>query len=95
MAKKATGSQKLYRNAGTTELVFEGVIMEPGAEFEVTLTPEHETQLIAGGHIEVLRDQSAKADRAQAQAAEDAAPSTASATAAEDTNGSRKARGGK
>ena len=70
MAKKATGAQKLYRNAGITELVFEDTPIEPGAEFRATLTPEHEMQLLQGGHLEILEDQSTAADQAQAAAAE-------------------------
>ncbi len=67
-AKK--GNQKLYRNAGASELVFEGVAMEPGSEFHATLAPEQEMQLLQGGHIEILQDQTTKADKAQASAAE-------------------------
>ena len=71
MAKgKATGSQKKYKNTGVTTLVFEGVEMEPGSEFEATLDPDHELQLLTGGHLEILQDQSSRADRAQAEAAE-------------------------
>ena len=69
MAKKPTSDQKLYRNAGVSPLVFEGQEMEPGSEFRATLTPEHELQLLTGGHIEILQDQSPRADRAQAEAA--------------------------
>lgn len=80
MSKKTTGAQKLYRNAGASELVFEGQVMEPGAEFRVTLTPEHEQQLLTGGHIEILEDQSKTADAAQADAAETATDAPAVAT---------------
>ena len=69
--KKATGSQKLYRNAGVTELVLEDKVMEPGSKFLASLSPEQEIQFLQGGHIEILQDQSARADQAQAQAAED------------------------
>lgn len=69
MAKKPTSDTKLYRNAGVSPLVFEGEEMEPGSEFRASLDPDLETQLLAGGHIEILEDQSAKADRAQAEAA--------------------------
>jgi len=69
MAKKPSSDTKLYRNAGVSPLVFEGQEMEPGSEFRASLDPDLETQLLAGGHIEILEDQSAKADRAQAEAA--------------------------
>ena len=69
MAKKAAGGLKLYRNAGVSPLVYEGEEMEPGSEFRAALDPDLEVQLLAGGHIEILEDQSAKADRAQAEAA--------------------------
>ena len=74
MAKHASktrtnASQKLYRNAGASPLVFEGIQMEPGDEFYVTLDPVHETQLIQGGSLEILKDQSAEADRLQEEEA--------------------------
>lgn len=68
MAKKATGDQKLYRNAGVSGLVFEGVEFEPGSEFTATLDADQEMHLVAGGHLEILQDQSTSADRAQAAA---------------------------
>jgi len=80
MTKKATGAQKLYRNAGASELVFEGQVMEPGSEFRATLTPEHEQQLLGGGHIEILEDQSKAADKAQADAAESGTDAPVAAT---------------
>ena len=64
------GSQKKYRNAGVSTLEFEGQSLEPGSEFLATLEPHHEQQLLIGGHLEILEDQSAKADKAQAEAAE-------------------------
>ena len=70
MAKKPTKDQKLYRNAGVSTLIFEGEEFEPGSEFRATLDPDHELQLLSGGHLEILEDQSARADRAQAEAAE-------------------------
>lgn len=69
MAKKPSSDTKLYRNAGVSPLVFEGKEMEPGSEFRASLDPDLETQLLAGGHIELLEDQSDKADRAQAETA--------------------------
>lgn len=69
MAKKPSSDMKLYRNAGVSPLVFKGEEMEPGSEFRASLDPDLETQLLAGGHIEILEDQSAKADQAQAEAA--------------------------
>lgn len=71
MAKK--GDQKKYRNAGGTDLVFEGVTLHPGDEFLATLDPDHELQLLQGGHIEILQDQSTAADEAQAKVAEEGA----------------------
>jgi hypothetical protein len=65
--KKVLGDHKLYRNAGISELVFEGQVFEPGSEFRATLPPEQEMQLLAGGHLEVLQDQSAAADKAQSE----------------------------
>lgn len=70
MAKKPTSDQKLYRNAGVSSLMIEGVEMEPGSEFRATLDPEFETQMLSGGHLELLQDQSERADQAQARAAE-------------------------
>lgn len=80
MAKKTSKDQKLYRNAGVSFLVLEGVEIEPGAEFRATLDPHHETQLLQGGHLEILEDQSAKADADQAAAAEAAEPVPGSVT---------------
>jgi hypothetical protein len=49
--------------------------MEPGSEFLASLDPEQEMHWITGGHIEILQDQSAAADRAQAAEADgDTAP---------------------
>jgi hypothetical protein len=69
MAKKPSSAQKLYRNAGVTTLVIEGKDMEPDSEFEASLDPDYEMQMLQGGHLEILRDQSAKADEAQASEA--------------------------
>ncbi len=69
MAKKPTHDQKLYRNAGVTTLVIEGKEMEPDSQFEASLDPAYEMQMLQGGHLEILRDQSAKADQEQAEAA--------------------------
>jgi hypothetical protein len=69
MAKKPTSEKKLYRNAGVTTLVIEGQDMEPDSQFEASLDPAYEMQMLQGGHLEILRDQSAKADEAQAEAA--------------------------
>lgn len=71
MAKKSTKDQKLYRNAGVSTLVFEGQDFEPGSEFRASLDPDQELQLLTGGHIEILEDQSARADRAQAEEADE------------------------
>ena len=64
------GTQKKYRNSGVSTLEFEVIPMEPGSEFEATLDPEQEMQLMLGGHLEILQDQSAAADKAQAAAAD-------------------------
>ena len=69
MTKKPTSDTKLYRNEGAAPLVFEGEQMEPGSEFRASLDPDLELQLLAGGHIVILEDQSAKADKAQADTA--------------------------
>lgn len=81
------GAQKLYRNAGASQLVFEGVTMEPGSEFRATLPPEQEQQLLLGGHLEILEDQSAKADAEQAALAEEG---TETNVAAEGSTNRRK-----
>lgn len=70
MAKKALGDQKTYRNAGVSTLCFEGQDFEPGSEFKATLPPEQEMLLLQGGHLEIVQDQSASADRAQAAEAD-------------------------
>ena len=63
--KKATGDKKRYRNAGVTELVIEGKSINPDDEFEASLDPVYEMQMLAGGHLEILRDQSSAADQAE------------------------------
>lgn len=69
MTQKKAGDKKRYRNAGVSQLILEGVEINPGDEFETFLEPHHETQLLMGGHIELLKDQSEAADRAQAEEA--------------------------
>lgn len=64
--KKPTGNTKRYLNQGVSRLVLEGVSILPGDEFEALLHPEHEQQLIAGGHISILRDVSPETERRQA-----------------------------
>ena len=76
-----TGDKKKYRNTGVSELIFkddegEDLVCEPGSEFEVFLTPEHEQQLLAGEHIEIVKDQSRQADLKQAAEAGEAPAST-------------------
>jgi hypothetical protein len=74
-ARRAAGAQKKYRNAGVSTLEVDGIDMEPGSEFLASLDPEQEMHWITGGHIEILQDQSAAADRAQAAEADgDTAP---------------------
>lgn len=72
MAKgnKKMGAQKLYRNEGVTQLLIEGKEINPGQEFEASLDVDYEMQMLMGGHLVVLRDQSTRADQAQAAAAE-------------------------
>lgn len=64
------GDKKLYRNAGVSTLHIGDELIEPGAEFTASLQPEFETQLLMGGHLELLKDRSAAADKAEADAAE-------------------------
>ena len=71
MATKSQSDKKLYRNAGVTHLVIEGEDIAPGDEFRAQLSPEFEMQMFTGGHLELLQDQSRRADEAQAQAAEE------------------------
>lgn len=71
--KKPTGDHKRYRNSGVTTLVIEGKELNPGDEFEASLDPDFETQMFAGGHLEMLQDQSRAADEAQARTAEETA----------------------
>lgn len=92
MAKKASGDQKLYRNAGVSFLVLEGVEIEPGAEFRATLDPAHEAQLLEGGHVEILQDQSARADAAQAAAAEAGETTPGAAVVTEEEPSRRRSR---
>lgn len=73
MAKKS-GNQKTYRNEGVTQLVFEDQEIDPGTEFRATLEPTHEMQLLAGGHISIVQDQSVAADREQATEAGEVEP---------------------
>lgn len=75
--KKATGSQKRYRNSGVTTLVIEGQEINPDDEFTATLDPDYELQMFMGGHLELLQDQSSAADKAQAEGAEAGAVNTA------------------
>jgi hypothetical protein len=63
------GEMKLYRNTGVTALVPDGVRCEPGSEFRAQLDPDLEMQWLVGGHIEILQDQTEKADRQEAAAA--------------------------
>ena len=71
--KKAGGPLKLYRNEGVSTLVIEGKELHPGDEFRAALEPEFEMQMLMGGHLVILEDQSVAADQAQAQAAEEGA----------------------
>lgn len=68
------GSEKLYRNAGVSEVIIEDIIMSPGDEFRASLDPHFEGQMLAGGHLEILEDQSQEADEAQAAEAEGREP---------------------
>jgi len=70
VSKKKLGSHKLYRNEGVSQLLIEGKEINPGQEFEAALDPDYEMQMLMGGHLVVLRDQSVRADQAQAVAAE-------------------------
>lgn len=56
MAKKAakTGKQTKYRVSGTQALYIDGARLEPGDEFQAELPPEYETQMLMGGHLEIL-----------------------------------------
>lgn len=67
--KKSSRPAKRYRNDGASQLVIDGQEINPGDEFTGQLTPELEMQLTIGGHISILEDQSASADKAQAEAA--------------------------
>lgn len=67
---KTKSDQKKYRNEGVTELIIEGVVIRPGDEFTATLEPHFEEQMLVGGHLSLLADQGAAADRAQADAAD-------------------------
>lgn len=91
--KKPTGDHKRYRNAGVTTLVIENKEINPGDEFEASLDPDYETQMFAGGHLELLQDQSSAADEAQAKTAEEGMPvSGATADVAAETEHRRSRR---
>lgn len=64
------GDKKLYRNAGVSSLRIGGQLIEPGAEFTASLKPEFETQMLMGGHLELLKDRSSAADKVEADAAD-------------------------
>jgi hypothetical protein len=68
MTRKATGEQKTYRNEGASQLLIEGQEINPGDEFKASLDPLFETQMLGGGHLVILADQSKAADEAQAAA---------------------------
>lgn len=59
---------KRYRNEGVSTLVIDGTRVEPGTEFETNLPDDYEAQMIAGGHLVILKDRSAKEDRELADA---------------------------
>jgi hypothetical protein len=59
---------KKYRNEGVSTLIIGGTRIEPGTEFEANLSDEYETQMIAGGHLAILKDRSVKEDRELADA---------------------------
>lgn len=65
MAKKRAEKEakKKYRVSGTQPLWIEGQQFKEGDEFEALLTPEYETQMLMGGHLELLSDTSAAQDR--------------------------------
>ena len=67
---RAHSDQKLYQNTGVSILEIEGEELEPGAEFYADLDPVFEQPMLMGGHLSLLQDRSAKADRADAETAD-------------------------
>lgn len=67
--KKSSGDKKRYVVSGVTTLLIDGVRLEPGSEFEASLDQTFEEQMLMGGHLEVLIDQSQAADTRDALAA--------------------------